>query len=110
MRHLTNAESADFYQPRERVRRARQQSAVASLELNAVVGDQAGEWQESGPRRFDELERKPRFARPGRTADEKRVRANEHRAGVDGRGVGHHAAGSRTVKRAPSTFGGSEPS
>src|SRR5712671_200524 len=109
MRQPTDAEPTHLDQAGERVRCACQQLSVAGLEPKPVVANEARKRQESALRRRDEPEREQRFAGAGGTSDEKRTCSNEHRAGMHGGPLRHQAAGSRTVKRAPSTFDGSEP-
>src|SRR5947209_74688 len=74
------------------------------LQMNAVVSHQAGEPQQPGVRCLNEREGKLRFAGSRRPTDEHGARAGQHGRGVPGRRLmRHHIAGSRTMKRAPST-------
>src|SRR6516162_4426455 len=76
------------------------------FEMNAVVAHQAREPQQAGVRRLNERECKLRFAGSRRPTDEDGARADQHGRGVHGRSlIRHHIAGSRTMKRAPSTKG-----
>src|SRR5260221_13173953 len=76
------------------------------FEVKAIVADESGEPQQTRLRRLNERERKLRLARSRRPADEHGARAGQHGRGVHGRSLSrHHMAGSRTVKRAPSTTG-----
>jgi hypothetical protein len=65
--------------------RARQQAPVGGFKKNAVVGDKPCERQRAGVRRLNEIEREPRFAGPGWSADQDRSRADQNGRGVDGR-------------------------
>src|SRR5215475_7453052 len=109
IRQLADAEATHLDQARERVGCARQQPSMAGLESNSVVGNETRKRQYPAVRRFEELERELRFAGARGASDEKRACTDEHRAGMHGRPLRHQEAGSRTVKRAPSTFDGSEP-
>ena len=77
---------------------------MARFEVNAVVADEARELQQPRVRRLDEAERKLRLAGTRRSPDKHGASTCQHRGGMHGRSFGrHHMAGSRTMKRAPST-------
>ena len=106
VRHPVQSDAAHLDQTGQYLGRARQQAAAGGFEMDAIVGDQPREPQGSGARGFKEFERKPGFSGSGRSADQHRVRANQHGRGVHRRQRSrHHIAGRRTIKRAPVTVG-----
>ena len=109
-----DSEAAHLQKPREHGRRSCNQPVMSGLDMNAVVGHQTRKDQPAARRRLDEVEREPRLARAGRSANEDGTRADQYRRGVNGRGGVHNAyiAGNRTRKRAPrirSSIAGSVP-
>ena len=95
---------------RERGGRPHQQAAVTGLEMDAVVGDQAGERQQRRCRRPASSASASRdLPAAGRPADQHGARARPAppRRGRSELRRRHHIAGSRTMKRAPSTAGAS---
>ncbi len=81
---------------------------MTGFEVKAIVTHQAGELQQAGVGGMEQRQRKPRFPGAGRAADQRGARTRQHRRGVHRRSVRrHHIAGSRTMKRAPSTAGAS---
>src|SRR5262245_8691807 len=74
--------------------------------MPAVVADEAGKAQQTGCGALEGRERKLRLARPRWSADQHGSGAREHGRSVHARRLRHHhIAGSRTMKRAPSTRG-----
>ena len=100
-RKAPDSKPADFDQAGERSGRTYQQAPVRGLDMNAVIADEACERQGAGFARPDQRKRETGFAGAGRAADQYGARANQDSRGVQG----HHSAGRRTTKRAPSTFG-----
>src|SRR5262245_60621804 len=106
MLEAADAEPAHLDQAGQGRRRPHQQTPVMGLEMDAVVADEAGEAEQAGFGALDERERKLRLARSRRSPDQHGIGTHEHGRSVHARRLAlHHIAGSRTMKRAPSTRG-----
>jgi hypothetical protein len=61
-----------------------------SLDMRAIVGDQASEGKLPGLRRLQQRQGQPRFARPRGAADQHRLGADQHRGSVNGVALFRH--------------------
>jgi len=83
VRQAADSEPADFDQTRKFRRRMHEEPAVMRGDEGAIVGDEARE-RNLRRRGVEQLPGELRFAGARRAADQHRMRADQHRRGVDG--------------------------
>lgn len=108
--HLPDTQAMDFDQSGKFGHWSCQKTLMNDFEPGSIVGHETCECEPPLFGRLQQREGKPRFARPGRTADQNGARSDQHSRRVDRRGyaagrigIGHYTAGKRSVNRAPST-------
>lgn len=76
---MLDSEAAHLQKARKRGRRPRDQPVMSGLDMNAVVCHEARKHQPAAPCGLDKIERQPRFARAGGSANQNRLRAHQDR-------------------------------
>jgi hypothetical protein len=85
VRQPQDTEASHLEPTRDGLGRAYQQTPACGLHMDTVIADEPREPQRTGAGSFDQIKHEARFSSTGRSADQHRACACQHRRGVNGR-------------------------